>query len=249
MSKIRKKRLDRTGEKYITNEGYEVEIIEYFNKNNCTILFNDNRIKTQIKFREIKKVKNPNHKTLYNIGFMGYGKYKAQINKKKLKSYSVWAGILYRCYSEIGSAKHHSYKGCSVDLQWHNFQNFAEWFESNYVEDWQLDKDILVKGNKIYSPKTCCFVPKEINLLFTKNKIRRGEYPIGVSLNGDKFQSTLHKGGKNYNLGLFNTPEEAFQAYKVVKESYIKEVADEWKDKINHKVYKAMYNYKVEITD
>ena len=51
------------------------------------------------------------------------------------------------------------------------------------------------------------------------------------------------------NLGYFETPKEAFKSYKTFKEQYIKQVADEYKDKIPKKLYEAMYNWKVEITD
>ena len=113
----------------------------------------------------------------------------------------------------------------------------------------QLDKDILNKGNKIYSPNSCIFVPTRINQLFAKADALRGDFPIGVSRSGNKFRTRLHiLNGEKY-LGTFNTPEEAFYAYKTFKEQYIKEVAEEYKDKIPQKLYEAMYKYEVEITD
>ena len=118
------------------------------------------------------------------------------------------------------------------------------------MNGWELDKDILIKGNKIYSPETCAFVPAEINGIFTKTNSKRGVYPIGVSLHKEgRFQAKVLKNKKQAYIGLFDTPEEAFQAYKKAKEEYIKEVADKWKDKIDPRVYEAMYNYQVEITD
>lgn len=111
------------------------------------------------------------------------------------------------------------------------------------MKGWHLDKDILVKGNKIYSPETCCFVPREINGLFirTDNK----DMTLNVDKNDGKFICYISKKGKTINLGRFNTYEEAFFMYKTEKERYIKEVADEWKDKIELKVYQAMYDYKI----
>ena len=85
-----------------------------------------------------------------------------------------------------------------------------------------LDKDILVKGNKLYSEDTCSFVPAEINTLFCKANKTRGRY---------------------------NTIEEAFLAYKQAKEAYIKELANKWKDVIDPRVYEALMDYQVEITD
>lgn len=105
------------------------------------------------------------------------------------------------------------------------------------------------EGNKIYSPKTCCIVPREINTLFLKRESSRGDWPIGVYKKRKKFSACISSKIKNIGLGTFNTPDEAFQAYKVAKEKYIKQVADKWKGKIDERVYEAMYNYEVEITD
>ena len=112
-----------------------------------------------------------------------------------------------------------------------------------------MDKDILIKGNKIYSPETCCFIPQEINTIFGNREKSRGKYPIGVRLSGKKYHARLFKNKKYYHLGTFDTPEEAFQAYKVAKEVYIKEVADKWRKKIIDKVYQAMINFQINITD
>ena len=122
-----------------------------------------------------------------------------------------------------------------------------------------LDKDILKKGNKIYSPDTCVYTPQKINTLFIKSDALRGDFPIGVTRNGKKGYSATcyaHSGinDKMENkvgeyLGTFRTPEEAFYAYKTFKEVYIKQIAEEYKPYIPEKLYNAMYNYEVEITD
>ena len=118
-----------------------------------------------------------------------------------------------------------------------------------------LDKDILVKHNKIYSPDTCIFVPERINELFVKNNKKRGEYPIGVNPHGNKFRVKCWlidpKTGKSKykHLGLYDTQEKAFQVYKYYKERNIKEIADYYKEYIPEKLYDALYNYEVEITD
>ena len=186
-------------------------------------------------------------KTVYGVGFIGEGEYKITVNNQRTKMSNAWKNMLQRCYK--GLETHPSYDKVLVDDRWHNFQNFGKWFEENYVEGWHLDKDILAKGNKIYSPETCCFVPPEINYLFIKCNKSRGEYPIGISLVHNRFQVTLRKNGKTHNLGRFNTIEEAFQVYKFAKETHIKEVADIWKPVIIEVIYNAMYNWVVEITD
>ena len=250
------KEKNRVGEKYTTNEGYEVEIIEYFNFRNCTIKFKDNFniVINNIDLGNLKKgkVKNPYHPSIFNIGYSGIGRHSKYKNYKESVVYTTWCNLIRRVHSEKSLLKNPTYKEISLCEEWYNFQNFGDWFEDNYnpetMQGWELDKDILVKGNKIYSPETCCFVPQEINKLFIKSNKSRGEYPIGVHKTKNKFLAQSYSKNKRY-LGSFNSVEEAFQAYKIAKKLYIKEVADKWKGQISDKVYQAMYNYKVEIDD
>lgn len=168
----------------------------------------------------------------------------------------VWQSMITRCEDKQYHIKEPSYKDCSICKRWHYLSNFKEWFdnpENGYREGYHLDKDILVKGNKLYSPDTCCFVPTEINTIFTKNNQRRGGLPIGVSVNQGRegYRGVCTKYGKRHHLGYFKTPEEAFCAYKEAKESYIKEVAQEYYERgeITKKVFDALMRYEVEITD
>ena len=116
-----------------------------------------------------------------------------------------------------------------------------------------LDKDILFKDSKIYSPETCVFVPQRINALFVKSNGTRGDHPIGVYFHKreQKYvaQCRVLERDQQKFLGYFNTPKEAFQRYKEFKEEYIKQVAEEYKDKIPMKLYEAMLKWEVEITD
>lgn len=192
-------------------------------------------------------MKDVQKRTVYNIGFRGEGPYEITKSGERTKASAIWKGMLQRCYRRLGGSK--SYEGVTVCEEWHNFQNFAKWFYEHYQEGFDLDKDILVKGNKVYGPETCCIVPKPINYLFMKCDKKRGDYPIGVSLVHNRFQVTLRKYGKTFNIGRYTTIEEAFNRYKECKEDYIKEMADKWKEVLSDRVYQAMYNYKVEITD
>ena len=243
--------IGRVGEKHITNEGCKIKIINYFGWDNCTIQFEDGTILYNISYTKIKsgRIKNPNHKSVFEVGYIGIGEHKPSINRKSTVCYTRWSNMLQRCYYKSTQEKQPAYKDCTVAIEWHNFQNFAKWHEENYVEGWCLDKDILVKGSKIYSSETCCFVPNDINMLFVKCNSSRGEYPIGVSKEGTKYRALIAKNNKLTHLGLFNTHEEAFQAYKTAKEMYIKEVAENWRNLISEEVHKALINYKVEITD
>lgn len=252
------KKKDRTGERFITNEGYIVEIVEYNNNKDLWIEFQDEYkaiVHTEYACCKNGQVKNPCHKSVYDVGYRGQGKYKSKINNKITEYYTDWHSMMVRCYSKKCYRNYNSYENCIVCEEWHNFQEFAKWWHNNYYEiegeTICLDKDILCKGNKIYSPDTCIFVPKRINTLFVKRDNDRGDYPIGVCYlkDRDKYEaycSTLE--GIKY-IGLYNTPQEAFQAYKTFKEAYIKQVADEYKGRIPDKLYNAMYAWTVEIDD
>lgn len=161
--------------------------------------------------------------------------------------------MLQRCYSHKCHEKYPTYIACGVHDDWIYFCNFKNWFDINYVKDFCLDKDILVKGNKIYSPETCCFVPQEINTLLVKSNGSRGQHPLGVSYHSqrNKFQVRMGISNIGKHLGFFNTANEAFKAYKTAKETHIKEVATEYytKGKITERVYQALMKYEVEITD
>ena len=192
--------------------------------------------------------------SVYGVGINDY-KGSVKCGFIHLRSYNVWVEMLKRCYNDAYKSKNETYRYCYVCDDWLRFSVFKTWFDENYIEGYQLDKDILVKGNKIYSPDTCCFVPKKINSFICKSDKKRGKTPIGVSIreyaNRLKYFSYVTINGKRQHLGVFDTPEEAFYAYKEAKEAYIKEVAQEYYDagKITKRVYDALMNYKVEITD
>lgn len=165
--------------------------------------------------------------------------------------YLHWSQMIRRCFSDKWKQKHTSYTNCSCVPEWLLLSNFKKWFDENFIEGYALDKDILVKGNKVYGPDTCCFVPQEINNLILRKETQRGLCPIGVSRYGDRYVSRGHVYGKVTNFGSFNTPEAAFLAYKEAKEQYVKELAEKYykEGNITERVYNALLNYRVEITD
>jgi len=242
------KKLDRVGEKYISLQGYEMEIIEYFGANNSTIRFNDERgtIRKNVAFKEIKNgnVNNPYHKTTLGIGYVGEGKYKPKVNGKMSRQYRVWDAMMRRCYEPV-TKRNSTYYDVSVCEEWHNFQNFAEWFDQNYVEGWYMDKDILCYECRKYSPETCCFVPNEVNTVFKKNNQSTYNLPKGVYPKDGKYQSSIQMFGKQCYLGFFDTIEEAHEVYCTRKKMYLKEVADKWKGKIDDRVYKGILNFDI----
>jgi hypothetical protein len=115
----------------------------------------------------------------------------------------------------------------------------------------QLDKDILIKGNKVYSKDTCVLVPPDINKLLLNSKNIRGKYPVGVwyDASRDKYATEIKKHGKKKHLGRYDTPEEAFGVYKIAKESHIKEMAELYKSELDPRAYNALMNWIISDTD
>lgn len=168
--------------------------------------------------------------------------------------YSHWIQIIRRIYDEKWKTKNQSYIDCTVCEEWLYLSNFKKWFDdpiNGYKEGYEIDKDILIKGNKMYSPDTCCFVPQEINKLLLLNKHKRSSTPIGVNIKNNKYVARLSKRRKRVFIGSYDDKEEAFNAYKTAKEQYVKELADKYykEGKITKKVYDALMKYEVEITD
>lgn len=204
-------------------------------------------------------IKNPYAPSVFDVGIIG-NKYPVWENGKPTKEYSIWATMLKRCFYKKLKDKQPTYKGVTCCNEWLLFENFYEWLH-NQENFWQwksnkryaLDKDIIVKNNKIYSPKTCCLVPQNVNCLFLKREIDRGDLPIGVRKNGKLFSASCHNPftNKTEKLGTYQTIDDAFQSYKRYKEYLIKQVAEiEYsKGNITKECYNAMINYRVEITD
>ena len=199
-------------------------------------------------------VKDPYVPSVCGVGISG-AKYPTGEGGVNTKEYVLWIHMLQRCYSDGFKNKHPTYEGCEVSENFKSYEYFYEWCNKQIGfsnKGWHLDKDLLVKGNKVYSEYTCVFIPREINSLLTKRDNNRGEYLIGVSWKkaNKTFVATVSKGkGKREHLGLFNTELEAFNAYKTAKESFIKEQANEWKSQIDDRAYEALMNYQVNIDD
>ena len=189
----------------------------------------------------------------YGIGYND-GKYPSKINYKNDTVYDLWHNMLKRCYCESTKNRQPTYSQCLMSDNFKNYSYLYEWCYKQKGFDnagWQLDKDILIKGNKIYSEDICVFVPRSINNLFLKCNSIRGEYPVGVCFNKRerKFVSYVYIDGARKHLGYFNSLESAFAAYKVAKENNIHRLAEEYKTSIDRRVYEALISYQVEIGD
>lgn len=144
------------------------------------------------------------------------------------------------------------YADCTITPSWQWIENFSEWFYTQIVEDdFEIDKDLLVKGNKLYSPDTCVFVPRSINTFLTDRHNHRGEWPVGVTYHPriNKWQATCNFDGAPNYLGVFNCPIKAFYVYKETKESFAKVLAERWKGRVDPRAIQALENFEVSIDD
>lgn len=251
--------MSRTGETRINNFGSTMIITAYRGCMDIDVYFEEYEyIAEHRTYQQFKNgnIKCPYEPRVYNTGYLGEGPFLASENGKKTRAYNTWKEMLRRCCDVEYHKRQPTYKDCEVCEEWLNFQNFAEWYEENYYEipgeQMALDKDILTKGNKVYSPESCVFVPKSINSLFVKCDSTRGDLPIGVSYNKQRKKYIARcniRTGKIKHLGCYDMPEEAFNIYKTFKEAYIKKVANDYIEDIPFNLYQAMINYEVDTDD
>lgn len=246
-------RPSRVGEKYITGEGLEIEIIEYNNYKDCTIKFQDGFIVRNIRYDNVQRgeVKNTQHLSVGGVGYFGAGNSKSYQNDKQLPGYKMWNQMIHASYNDKSTSKRTPDKDWEVCKEWQNYQTFAKWYDENYINGFSIDKNIIKKGNKLYCPEYCTFVPIEIANVFNKAEATRGDCPIGVyyEKSRNKYRAYVNINSKSVKLGRYSTPEEAFLVHKKAKEEYIKLKADKYIDQITPETYNALYNYQVEITD
>lgn len=256
----------RIGTINVNNQGYIMKVIDYIDYYNVIIEFQDNyheRITCTWGAFERGTIKNHYAPFVCGIGKVGTKYPTTTIDGKRTKEYTSWSSMITRCYTKTivnGGNHYYRYEDTEICDEWLLFENFYEWLHSQenfdkwiLLDKGAIDKDILFKGNKIYSPETCCLVPNYVNSLFIKADRARGKYPIGVTYKTrDKvFEVQCRLNGKETYLGRVTTPEKGFLIYKEYKESYIKQVAQEEYDKgnITKQCYNAMMSYVVEITD
>ena len=231
-------------------------ITNYLDSYNIGIRFIDTGYEMFAHLGNIKigKVKDPYLPSVYGVGILGT-KYPSTINCVHTKEYVVWTHMLERCYSDTHKKKYPTYIGCEASDNFKSFEYFCDWCTEQIGfgnEGWHLDKDLLVKGNKVYSENTCIFIPSEINTVLIKSTASRGKHLIGVcwSNTNKAFVAKVSRNeGQQEHLGFFKTELEAFKAYKTAKESFIKEQANKWKGKIDDRAYEALMNYEVSIDD
>lgn len=246
MQSSKKKPLN-VGDVFITKQGCKATVIYYKNTFNVLVMFNNNHEHTRfVATGDLKKgnVKNPFKPQIYNIGYLGVGEFLPTINGKMTPEYCTWKAMLQRCYNEKRLAKTPTYRDCEVCKEWHNFQVFAEWYtkQKYYGCGYQIDKDLLVEGNKVYSPETCVLAPAIINSLFTGSSPNKTKYPIGVCWHKSikKYVVQISIDGQMHRVGYFDNVEDAENTYNLAKKARVKELALEWENRIDEKLFNAL---------
>ncbi len=228
------KKFSRTkiGETFISNEGYNLEVVDGGSTvKYCTVRI-DNKYETEAQFHHVKngKVKNVYHTSVYGKGYFGEGIYNKTLYKQY---YEIWSNIIYRCYDSNYHKKHPTYKDVEVCDDWLNFQIFAEWFDKNYIIDYEIDKDLLSGTNKIYSPNTCVFIPQALNSFLTNKQVNNTTGMVGVYWNkeNEKYHVGICDGvGKRNHIGSYDSLTEAGDAYKIQRAIYV----EEWKRRMKN---------------
>lgn len=221
----------KVGDVVETNECGRIEILEKGSER-YYVVFLDTGFKRWVRASAMYygKIHDPFKKTVAGVGYVGDGLYVPKIHTKV---YSKWCQMLQRCYNEE-HAGYETYgaRGVVVCDEWHCFQNYAAWHSENYIDGYELDKDLLSPETRVYSPETCCFVPREINRVIVGKVSRKAglmeNLPTGVVLSPSgykaKIGNSLTKTVERSEF--FDNPEDAFLAYKKRKLEVVKELAE-----------------------
>lgn len=239
---------ERIGESFTNKFGSVAKITEYIDANHVTIEFQDeNKANITTCYGNLQKgdFKNPYEKIVFGIGCIGNTQSRIQNGEKK-KSYTIWYAMMQRCYKECFEKKT-TYIDCIVCDEWLCYENFEKWFDKNYYEIpdeiMDLDKDILSKENKMYSPDTCIFVPQQINKYFVKRAPSKNGYPLGVYKN----KSGTYGARATYTnkrIGTFATAEEASNAYRQIKTESLHKTTNKYKKYLPKSIYDILISYK-----
>ena len=237
---------ERVGYSFTNNQGCHGVVIDYKSATQVFVRFDNTPEVVIISTTWDRVLKgqtpNPYYPTTCGVGYLGQGDHKRTINRTATPAYRYWCDMLRRCYDPKFHKREPSYADCMVCDEWHNYQNFAKWFEENYYEidsdSLDLDKDLLVANNKLYSPKTCWFIPTGINRGFRNNTNRKaicvldtGEYVVTPAKQSPRF-TVLDEAKVFYTNWLIDRHIEKLEFYK-----------DELPTEIYQKLYNVLKNY------
>lgn len=225
----------------------EVEILKYEGANKVLVRFEDG----QERYFQLRKILKGNIRNPYHPHYKLLGVGVCDISTKGFeKEYSAWSNLIRRT---SGMVKTTAYVNATCSDDWKVFSSFLrdlklmKGYSTFLNNDWALDKDLIVFGNKHYSKDTCVLVPREINNLLVRKESSNIGCKVGVHWSSKKemYVAQLSVKTRRLYIGAFRNEEEAFQAYKKAKETYIKEVAEKWKVEIDDRVYNTLMSWEL----
>ena len=239
------------GKRFRNNLGEWATVMEYIGATKIAIEFDG--YEGKINYAANAALRNGGFRNSYKptmdgVGYMGVGKYVGKVEDGTDKVYVIHRHMIARCYSERVQKLQPAYIGCSVDERWHNLQVFADFYINNqfYGLGYHLDKDLLIRGNRVYSPEACTLLPPEINSALASTPESVSGLPLGVNKIDNGYVARLNKTGQGREyLGYYKTAEEAHNIYVKAKEAYIHSLAEKWKGKIEDRAYQALMEWKV----
>ena len=158
---------DCVGKIYKSKSSGDFKILKYNDAKDVVIQFLKTGYETSVQLVQVKNgsVKDPYSPSVFGVGVLGT-KYSITISGRNTKEYNLWQSMLRRCYSDCSKKQRPTYEGCEVSNNFKSYEYFYEWCHEQIgfsADGFDLDKDLLIKGNKVYSEPTCVFIPKEIN--------------------------------------------------------------------------------------
>ena len=232
----------KVGSVFQTNCGSPLVVLEYTSAKKILVVFQDglsSAFYAHIGNLRKGKYTNPYAKTMAGHGFHGEGLYSSKTHKA---FYKTWVYMLIRCYSEVEKADRPHTAEHSCCEEWLNFQNFARWCEGqpgSSLTGWELDKDVLRKGNVVYSEDACCFIPRRINTIFPK-RYAQGDRAYLTS--DGEWQCQVRLEGKRKTFKSKDREKVVTFKVKATKE-ILTSLANTYKDSLAPHVYEALLSW------
>lgn len=241
------------GDVLSTNSGVEVKLIDIKTQGRVRIQWQDEHMfedDVHIANLSTGRIQNPFERTVFGVGYLGYSRRRGTRNVE----YSTWNSIFRRCYDEEYQSIKPTYVECTVDEKWHHLYDFILWSREAVgwnLADYQMDKDLLYKGNKVYGPDTCVMLPRKLNMLIVNKLGGRGELPLGVhwDTTQEVYVGQYREVSGRCKSKRFENPDDAFIYYKTNKERVVKEAAEIYKGQIDPRAYDALMSWEISIND
>jgi len=249
-----------SGYEFETNSGWKGTVVDYKNCHEVVVKWQDGSTESHpasaILHGGIKPLYQP---SVAGIGYFGEGRFVSKAKKGKESAPGVildyWRRMITRCYNQEEVTKNkNTYLNVEVCKDWLNFQNFAEWalMQPNWNLKNELDKDLFGNGS-LYSPENCTFLPMEVNVFLADQYSRKvHDLPKGVQYikpgvpNAKVgYVARCHTDKGREYLGYFDTPEQAFAAYKPVKEQYARILAERHKHQMTTAAYEKLMTFTI----